>query len=60
MNTGNLADLGLNYWTADPNFGVAYSNEETGFTFGVYVGVTFNAENSATDYYWIKVVYQFK
>jgi len=47
---GNLANLGLNYWTADPNFGVAYGNEETGFNFGAYAGVTFNTENNATDY----------
>ncbi len=47
---GNLANLGLNYWTADPVVGVAYSNQETGFNFGAYMGLTFNSENSATDY----------
>jgi hypothetical protein len=47
---GSLANLGLNYWTADPTFGAAYSNEKTGFNFGIYSGITVNSENKATDY----------
>ena len=49
-NAGDLANLGLNYWTADPVVNVAYSNPETGFNFNAFMGVTFNSENSATDY----------
>ncbi len=47
---GQLANPGLNYWTADPTVGVAYNNEETGFNFAFYTGVTFNSENDDTDY----------
>jgi len=47
---GELANLGLNYWTADPVIGAAYVNAETGFNFGVYSGITFNTENSDTNY----------
>ncbi len=47
---GRLANQGLNYWTFDPTVGVAYGNPETGFNFGLYGGVTFNTENSATNY----------
>ena len=46
----SLANLGLNYWTLEPVVGAAYSNEATGFNFGIYTGITFNSENSATDY----------
>jgi hypothetical protein len=49
-NVGNLANLGLNYWTIDPVVGAAYSNQDTGFNFGAYMGITFNSENDATDY----------
>ncbi len=49
-NAGDLANLGLNYWTADPVVSMAYGNPETGFNFGAFMGVTFNSENSATDY----------
>jgi len=47
---GELANLGLNYWTFDPSAGVTYNNEETGFTFSVLSGITINAENEATQY----------
>jgi len=47
---GKLANLGLNYWTVDPTLGVAYSNDETGLNFGIYGGITFNSENTATNY----------
>jgi len=49
-NAGDLANVGLNYWTVDPGFGVSYNNDKTGFNFGAYAGITFNSENSATDY----------
>jgi hypothetical protein len=47
---GALANLGLNYWTIDPTVGIAYNNPETGLNFGAYTGITFNTENSATNY----------
>ncbi len=47
---GSLANPGLNYWTIDPTIAATYSNEKTGFNFGVHAGVTFNTTNKATDY----------
>jgi len=47
---GEIANVGLNYWTADPTVSAAYSNEQTGFNFNVYTGVTINSENTATNY----------
>jgi len=47
---GELANLGLNYWTFDPTVGAAYSNEKTGLSFQTYVGITFNTENDKTHY----------
>ena len=47
---GQLANPGLNYWTFDPTVGAAYGNPDTGFNFAVYGGMTFNTENSATNY----------
>jgi hypothetical protein len=47
---GELANLGLNYWTFDPSAGVTYSNEETGFSFSVLSGITINTENEDTKY----------
>jgi hypothetical protein len=47
---GRLANPGLNYWTFDPTVGVAYSNEETGFNFVAFGGVTINTENEDTNY----------
>lgn len=50
FKAGNLANLGLNYWTIDPTIAASYSNEKTGFNFGINAGVTFNTTNKATDY----------
>jgi len=47
---GQLANLGLNYWTFDPTFGIVYNNPKTGFNAALHSGVTFNTENSDTDY----------
>jgi len=47
---GELANLGLNYWTFDPSAGVTYSSEETGFSFSLLSGITINTENEATHY----------
>lgn len=48
--TGRLANPGLNYWAVDPAFGVAYSNQESGFNATLFTGVTYNWENPDTDY----------
>ncbi|AOS97026.1 hypothetical protein AUP74_01591 [Microbulbifer aggregans] len=48
--TGRLANPGLNYWAVDPTFGVAYSNQESGFNATLFAGVTYNWENPDTDY----------
>ena len=47
---GRLANPGLNYWTVDPTFGVAYNNEKNGFNAAIHAGITINSENPATDY----------
>ncbi len=47
---GQLANLGLNYWTFDPTFGMSYSNPETLFNFAVHGGLTLNTKNTDTDY----------
>jgi len=47
---GQLANLGLNYWTFDPTFGIVYNNPKTGFNAALHSGITFNTENSDTDY----------
>jgi len=47
---GDIANTGMNYWTADPVVSAYYSNAETGFNFSVFTGITFNSENNATDY----------
>jgi len=49
-HVGDLANLGLNYWTVEPVVGATYNNDATGFNFGAYMGVTLNTENNATDY----------
>ncbi len=46
----NLANTGLNYWTADPTVGIAYANPKNGFNCAVFAGITFNTENEDTEY----------
>ncbi|WP_319024675.1 SphA family protein [Microbulbifer hainanensis] len=48
--TGRLANPGLNYWAVDPSFGVAYSNQASGFNATLFAGLTYNWENPDTDY----------
>ncbi len=48
--TGRLANPGLNYWSADPTFGIAYSNMESGFNATLFTGLTLNEQNPDTDY----------
>ena len=47
---GRLANPGLNYWSFDPTVGFSYSNDKTGFNAALHGGITFNTENSDTDY----------
>lgn len=47
---GRLANPGLNYWAVDPTFGVAYTNQESGFNATVFAGLMINRQNPDTDY----------
>ena len=47
---GRLGNPGLNYWTFDPNIGVAYSNKKSGFNAMMRVGCAINTENADTNY----------
>ena len=47
---GQLANLGLNYWTFDPTVGISYGNSETGLNAALHAGMTFNTENNDTNY----------
>jgi len=47
---GRLGNPPLNYWTFDPNFGVAYSNKTSGFNGMLRVGYAINTENPDTNY----------
>ncbi len=47
---GRLANTGLNYWTFDPTVGVSYNNDQNGFNAALHTGLSFNTENSETDY----------
>jgi len=47
---GRLGNPGLNYWTFDPNIGVAYSDKKSGFNAILRVGSAINTENPDTNY----------
>jgi len=47
---GRLGNTGLNYWTVDPIFGVAYSDAKRGFNALLHSGLAFNSENPDTNY----------
>jgi len=47
---GRLGNTGLNYWTIDPNVGVAYSSKTSGFNAMLRVGYAINSENPDTNY----------
>ena len=47
---GRLGNPGLNYWTFDPMFGVAYSNKQSGFNAMLHAGYAMNTENPDTNY----------
>lgn len=50
FDEGKLANTGLNYWSLDPTLGLSYNNDQTGLNVALFGGVTFNTENSDTDY----------
>jgi hypothetical protein len=47
---GRLGNPGLNYWTFDPMFGVAYSNKQSGLNAMLHGGYAMNTENPDTNY----------
>lgn len=47
---GRLANTGKNYWSVEPTVASIYLNPETGREFSMFAGVTFNDENSDTNY----------
>lgn len=47
---GRLANPGLNRWTFDPTFGVAYNGEKNGINAAFHTGFSINTENNDTDY----------
>jgi len=46
----SLVNMGRNHWAVDPMFCVTYLNAESGFEISGAAGVTFNFENTDTDY----------
>jgi hypothetical protein len=49
-NTGQLANVGLNYWTFEPLVSFSYISKKIGLEFSTYAGFDFNTKNEATDY----------
>ena len=48
--TGRLANIGTNHWAIDVGGGYTYLNEKTGLEFSAVLGLTYNFENSDTNY----------
>jgi hypothetical protein len=48
---GDLAFIGLNYWTFSPAIGLTYLVPEHGLDFSAKLGVDINTKNTDTDYY---------
>ena len=46
----DLANLGKNYWTAEPAVSLSYLGSKNGIEATAFVGVDFNTENRDTDY----------
>lgn len=46
----DVLSIGKNKFAVDPTFGVTYLNPQTGLEFSAALGVTINAENTATNY----------
>jgi hypothetical protein len=49
-NTGQLANVGLNYWTFTPMITASYLSSKYGFEITSSIGLDFNTINNATDY----------
>lgn len=47
---GQLANVGLNFWTFTPVVSLSYFNTDNGFEISAYTGIDFNTENNATRY----------
>jgi hypothetical protein len=47
---GRVGNPSLNYWTFDPNVGIAYNGKESGFNALFRMGYAINTENNATNY----------
>jgi hypothetical protein len=48
--TGRLANIGTNHWSADLGGGYTYLDTKKGHEFSAVLGFTYNFENNATDY----------
>ncbi len=49
-NVGQLANVGLNYWTFEPLVSFSYISKKIGLEISTTVGLDFNTNNNATDY----------
>ena len=49
-NVDRLVNIGTNHWSADVGGGYTYFNPETGREFSATIGLTYNFENSDTNY----------
>jgi hypothetical protein len=45
-----LANVGLNYWTFEPEISLSYISSKIGLEVSAYAGICINTENSDTDY----------
>ncbi len=50
FNVGQLANVGLNYWTFEPVASFSYLSKKTGLEFTTFAGFDFNTKNDATNY----------
>lgn len=48
--TGDLANVGKNYWTFEPAVSCSYLSSKTGLELSAFAGVDFNTNNSDTEY----------
>ena len=48
--SGNLANVGRNYWGFDTSFAMTWLKTETGTEISIIPGIMFNTKNSKTDY----------
>jgi hypothetical protein len=49
-STGNVVNVGRNYWSFDTVMALTWFNPESGTEFSVVPGIMFNTRNDATDY----------